>query len=68
MLGGLGPTELIIILIIALVIFGAGRLAGIGGALGHAIRDFKKALSGVDEEIKKVDKEIKSEAKEEKGG
>lgn len=63
---GLGPTELIVILIIALVIFGPGRLAGIGGALGQAIRDFKRSLSGVQDEIKKVEKEVKEE-KEEKG-
>lgn len=35
--------ELIIILIIALVIFGPGRLAGLGGALGKTIRDFRKS-------------------------
>jgi len=67
MISGLGPTELIVILIIALVIFGPGRLAGIGGALGQAIRDFKRALSGVHDEIKKIDSEVKNEAKEEKG-
>ncbi len=66
---GLGPTELIVILIIALVIFGAGRLAGIGGALGQAIRDFKRSLSGVEDEIKKVDQQVKEATKveEEKG-
>ncbi len=40
----LGPTELIIILVIVLAIFGAGRLADLGGALGRGIRDFRKAL------------------------
>jgi len=40
----LGPTELIIILVIVLAIFGAGRLADIGGALGRGIRDFRKAI------------------------
>ncbi|HAW50086.1 TPA: twin-arginine translocase TatA/TatE family subunit [bacterium] len=69
-MAGLGPTELIIILLIALVIFGAGRLAGIGGALGQAIKDFRKTISGADEEIKKVEKDIKeiTEVKEEKSG
>lgn len=60
---GLGPTELIVILIIALIIFGPGRLAGIGGALGQAIRDFKRSLSGIQDEIKKVEKELKEEEK-----
>ena len=43
MLGGVGPTELIIILFIVLVLFGAGKLPEIGGALGKGIRNFKKA-------------------------
>jgi len=47
-LPNIGPMELIIILIIVLLIFGAGRLAGVGGALGKAIRDFKLATRGED--------------------
>ena len=43
MLGGIGPTELIIVLAIILIIFGAGKLPEIGGALGKGIRNFKKA-------------------------
>ncbi len=39
------PMHLIIILVIAIVIFGPGKLADIGGALGKSIREFKKALS-----------------------
>ena len=38
-----GPTELIIILVIVLIIFGVGRLTEIGGALGRSIREFRKA-------------------------
>jgi sec-independent protein translocase protein TatA len=44
-MGGLGPTELIIILVIVLLIFGAGRLAEVGGALGKGIREFRKATT-----------------------
>lgn len=40
----LGPTELIIILVIVLAVFGAGRLGELGGALGRGIRDFRRAL------------------------
>lgn len=40
---GLGPWELIIILLIVVVIFGAGKLADIGGALGKGIREFRSA-------------------------
>lgn len=46
---GLGTTELIIILVLVLVIFGAGKLPEIGGALGKGIRSFRKATSEPDE-------------------
>jgi sec-independent protein translocase protein TatA len=41
---GIGATELIVILGVALLIFGPGRLPEIGGALGKGIRDFRKAV------------------------
>jgi sec-independent protein translocase protein TatA len=46
---GFGMPELIVILVIVIVIFGAGRLPEIGGALGKSIRNFKKASEGKDE-------------------
>jgi len=50
---GFGMPEMIIILVIVLVVFGAGRLPEIGGAMGKSIRNFKKASEGNDEiEIK----------------
>jgi len=39
----IGPTELIIVLAIVLIIFGVGRLPDIGGALGKSIREFRQA-------------------------
>lgn len=42
---GLGMPELIVLLVIVLVVFGAGRLPEIGTAVGRAIRGFKKGLS-----------------------
>lgn len=42
MIGGLGPWELLIILAIVIAIFGAGKLAGLGGALGSSIREFRR--------------------------
>ncbi len=45
---GLGPTELIIILVIILIIFGAGKLPEIGGGMGKAIRNFKKGVADPD--------------------
>lgn len=46
---GFGMPELIVVLVIVLVVFGAGRLPEIGGALGKSIRNFKKASNGKDE-------------------
>ncbi len=45
---GLGFQELLIILIIALIIFGPGKLPQIGSGLGKAIRDFKKGVTSDD--------------------
>jgi sec-independent protein translocase protein TatA len=44
-----GPIELIIILIIALVFIGPGRLPDVGAALGKSIREFRKASSDISE-------------------
>ena len=45
----LGPTELIIILIIVIVLFGVGRIGKIAGELGSGIRAFKEGLQGDEE-------------------
>ena len=57
---GLGLQELMIILVIALVIFGPTKLPQIGSGLGKAIRDFKKVVSDDDPEdaTKEAKKEI----------
>jgi sec-independent protein translocase protein TatA len=57
---GLGMQELLIILAIALVIFGPSKLPQIGSGLGKAIRDFKKGVSSDDSE------DVVKEAKEQK--
>ncbi len=44
-MGSIGPSELILIALVALLIFGAGRIADIGKGLGEGIRNFKKGLS-----------------------
>jgi sec-independent protein translocase protein TatA len=54
---GLGPTELILILVIVIVLFGVGRLGRIGGELGTGIRAFRKGLSEDEEEDDAEDKE-----------
>ena len=43
-----GATELIIILVIALIIFGGGKLSGVGRSLGTAISEFKSAVKDED--------------------
>ena len=48
---GIGMPELIIILIIILVIFGAGKLPEIGSGIGRGIRNFKKATNESPEEL-----------------
>ena len=45
---GIGMPELIIILVIILIIFGAGKLPEIGAGMGKAIKNFKRATSEVD--------------------
>jgi len=45
-MAGIGPTELIIVLVIALVILGPKRLPQAGRALGGGMREFKESLTG----------------------
>lgn len=66
MLGGIGMPELIIILIIVLLIFGAGKIPEIAKSLSKGIREFKKAGKEIEPEEK--EEESKKEKKEEKKG
>ncbi len=54
----LGTTEIILIIVLALVLFGGGKLAGLGGALGKSITDFKSAVKE-DESTKESEKDEK---------
>lgn len=60
---GMGMQELLIILLICLLIFGAARLPEIGKAIGKTIREFKKSMKdiGSDEEEKKEDQKTKDQ-------
>ncbi len=53
---GLGMPELIVILVIVLVIFGANRLPQLGEGLGKAIKGFKKGISDSNESGKESEK------------
>jgi sec-independent protein translocase protein TatA len=46
---GLGMPELLVILVIVLIVFGAGELPEIGGAIGKGIKNFKKSIRDNDE-------------------
>jgi sec-independent protein translocase protein TatA len=59
---GIGMPELLVILVIILIIFGAGKLPEIGGALGRGIKNFKKATREPDE----IDVTPSADKKEEK--
>lgn len=61
---GLGMPELIVILVIVLIIFGAGKLPDIGGAIGKGIKNFKRSMQDKDEidvtpDSKKIDNDKK---------
>jgi sec-independent protein translocase protein TatA len=53
--------ELVIILLVVLVVFGAKKLRTVGSDLGHAVRGFKKAMSDGEEEQNAPPKQIRSE-------
>jgi sec-independent protein translocase protein TatA len=57
---GLGLQELLVILVIALIIFGPSKLPQIGSGLGKAIRDFKKGVTS--DESEETDNEAKKDS------
>lgn len=62
---GIGTTELIIILVIVLIIFGVGKLPSIGTGLGQAIRNFKKSSSESEIDVTPQKEKIESASKPE---
>lgn len=50
-----GTTEIVLIIILALVVFGGGKVAGLGKALGQSIHDFKKAVKEDKEPAEKTE-------------
>jgi sec-independent protein translocase protein TatA len=63
----LGPTELIIILVIVIIIFGAGKLPELGGALGKGIKEFKSATKEVEAAKEDLESVVKADSDESKG-
>jgi sec-independent protein translocase protein TatA len=68
MFEGLSMSHLIILLVIVLVIFGAGKLPEVGSALGKGIKNFKSAMSENTAADKPVKGDIEDKHKDEKGG
>lgn len=58
---GIGMSELILIAVIALIIFGPKKLPEVGRALGKGLRELKNATAGIKEEINKVSEEESKE-------
>ena len=58
---GLGPTELIIILLIVIVLFGVGRISKLGGEAGIAVANFRKGM-GMADDKDAADSVVRSEA------
>ena len=57
---GLGHWEILIILVIVLIIFGAGKLPEIGAGIGNAIRNFNKGVTEMESEIKEEPEKIET--------
>lgn len=62
-MGNIGPLEILLIALAALLLFGAGRIADIGKGLGQGIKNFKQGLREADEVDKKADEAAKPETK-----
>jgi sec-independent protein translocase protein TatA len=58
---GLGTQELVIILVLVLVVFGAGKLPQVGGALGKGIRNFKSGLREEAGEVREIVEETRKD-------
>ena len=54
-IGLIQPWHLVLILLIVLIVFGAGKLGQVGGALGHSVKEFKSTVSDGSEEDEQPD-------------
>jgi sec-independent protein translocase protein TatA len=59
-IGNLGFTELMVILVIVLVLFGARRVPEIGASIGKGIREFKRNISDVDRQIREPEPDTRA--------
>lgn len=68
MLGGIGWQEILVILLVVLVLFGAKRIPEIARGLGRGITDFRRAVKEGTDEIKKIGDEDDDKPKSDSGG
>ncbi|MCU0343957.1 MAG: twin-arginine translocase TatA/TatE family subunit [Ignavibacterium sp.] len=59
MFGNLGAGEIILIVLVILLLFGAKKIPELAQGLGKGMKEFKKSLKDVEEEIKKTDDDVK---------
>jgi sec-independent protein translocase protein TatA len=59
--GNFGFTEILMLLVIVLVLFGARRVPEIGASIGKGIREFKRNISDVDRQIREPEPDIRTE-------
>jgi len=58
--GTVGPQELLLVLLIVIIIFGAKKLPELGKSLGESIRNFKGSVSGKDKDVEKNESKDKT--------
>lgn len=61
--GSFGPWEMIFILLVVLLVFGAKRLPEIGSSLGKGIREFKRSVTDIQHEINRPDRDERREVR-----
>ncbi|MFQ5830326.1 MAG: twin-arginine translocase TatA/TatE family subunit [Candidatus Methylomirabilia bacterium] len=60
---GLGYQELLLVLIIVMVLFGASRLPQLARSIGSSVKEFKKGINDVEKEVDSATKEVEKEEK-----
>lgn len=66
MLGGIGAQELLLILLVLLLLFGAKKIPEIAKGLGKSVSEFKKGMRDIEDEIKKEDLKKEENSSEDK--
>jgi len=63
MFGNLGAGEIILIVLVIILLFGAKKIPELAQGLGKGMKEFKKSLKDVEDEIKKTDEDVKKSDK-----